>query len=90
MQAVTTDGGSVIAPEVPELIKKQDHTPVQSKERGAGREGGGGMQNLDGDFSPERHRDLMVCCRCRTEQDKPVLCAFGQTEKNLCYISQEN
>ncbi len=43
MQGVTTDGESVIAPEVPELIKKQDHTPVQSKERGAvkgGRRGG--------------------------------------------------
>lgn len=40
MQRVTTDGESVIAPEVPELINKQDHTPVQSKERGAVREGG--------------------------------------------------
>lgn len=40
MQRVTTDGESVIAPEVPELIKKQDHTLVQSKEREAV-EGGG-------------------------------------------------
>lgn len=31
---------SVIAPEVPELINKQDHTPVQSRERGAVRGGG--------------------------------------------------
>lgn len=30
---------SVIAPEVPELIKKQDHTPVQSRQR-RGRRGG--------------------------------------------------
>lgn len=45
VQRVTTDGESVIAPEVPELIKKQDHTPVQSTERGAvkgGRRGGEG------------------------------------------------
>lgn len=41
MQRVTTDGESVIAPEVPELIKKQDHTPVQSWERRGAREGGG-------------------------------------------------
>lgn len=40
MQRVTTDGESVIAPEVPELIKKQDHTPVQSSERGEGRSEG--------------------------------------------------
>lgn len=39
MQRVITDGESVIAPEVPELIKKQDHTPVQSRERGAVRGG---------------------------------------------------
>ena len=40
MQRVTTDGERVIAPEVPELIKKQDHTPVQSRERGEGRSEG--------------------------------------------------
>lgn len=40
VQRVTTDGESVIAPEVPELIKKQDHTPVQSSERGEGRSEG--------------------------------------------------
>lgn len=40
MQRVTTDGESAIAPEVPELIKKQDHTPVQSSERGEGRSEG--------------------------------------------------
>lgn len=39
VQRVITDGESVIAPEVPELIKKQDHTPVQSRERGAVRGG---------------------------------------------------
>ncbi|CAB1425579.1 unnamed protein product [Pleuronectes platessa] len=39
-RGVITDGESVIAPEGPELIKKQDHTPVQSRERGAV-EGGG-------------------------------------------------
>lgn len=33
VQGVTTDGESVIAPEVPKLIKKQDHTPVQRWER---------------------------------------------------------
>lgn len=64
VQRVTTDGESVIAPEVPELIKKQDHTPVQSSERGEGRsegrEGGeeGRMQSLDGDFSPECHSEI--------------------------------
>lgn len=31
---------SVIAPEVPELIKKQDHTPVQSREKRAMNRGG--------------------------------------------------
>lgn len=31
MQRVTTDGENAIAPAVPELIKKQDHTPVQRK-----------------------------------------------------------
>lgn len=31
---------SVIAPEVPELIKKQDHTPVQSRQRRGRRRGG--------------------------------------------------
>lgn len=40
MQRVTTDGESAIAPEVAELINKQDHTPVQSRERGAVRAGG--------------------------------------------------
>lgn len=39
MQKVTTDGESAIAPAVPELIKKQDHTPVQSREGKAVREG---------------------------------------------------
>lgn len=45
---VITDGESVIAPEVPELIKKQDHTPVQSRKRGSseGREEGR-MPSLD-------------------------------------------
>lgn len=47
VQGVTTDGESVIAPEVPELIRKQDHTPVQSRERGAVQ--GGGVQSLDSD-----------------------------------------
>lgn len=32
MQKVSTDGERAIAPVVPELIKKQDHTPVQSSE----------------------------------------------------------
>lgn len=40
MQKVTTDGESAITPAVPVLIKKQDHTPVQSRERGAVREEG--------------------------------------------------
>lgn len=49
VQRVTTDGESVIAPEVPELIKKQDHTPVQSRERGGSSEGReeGRMQSPD-------------------------------------------
>lgn len=40
-RGVTTDGESVIAPEVPELINKQDHTPVQSRQRGGAVKGGG-------------------------------------------------
>lgn len=32
MKKVSTDGQRAIAPVVPELIKKQDHTPVQSSE----------------------------------------------------------
>lgn len=32
VQKVSTDGEKAIAPVVPELIKKQDHTPVQSSE----------------------------------------------------------
>lgn len=32
MEKVSTDGQRAIAPVVPELIKKQDHTPVQSSE----------------------------------------------------------
>lgn len=32
VQKVSTDGERAIAPVVPELIKKQDHTPVQSSE----------------------------------------------------------
>lgn len=39
VQRFTTDGERTIAPAVPELIKKQDHTPVQSRERGAVMEG---------------------------------------------------
>lgn len=46
VQGVTTDGESVIAPEVPELIKKQDHTPVQSRQRRAVK-GGRRMQSMD-------------------------------------------
>lgn len=32
MEKVSTDGQRASAPVVPELIKKQDHTPVQSSE----------------------------------------------------------
>lgn len=39
VQRFTTDGERAIAPAVPELIKKQDHTLVQSRERGAVMEG---------------------------------------------------
>lgn len=78
VQRVTTDGESVIAPEVPELIKKQDHTPVQSSERGEGRsegrEGGeeGRMQSLDGDFSPECHWDLMNLHRWKKKKKETL------------------
>lgn len=50
---------SVIAPEVPELIKKQDHTPVQSRQR---REEEGRMQSMDWGFSPECQRALKSRC----------------------------
>lgn len=39
----TTDGEAVKAPEVAELIRKQDHAPVQSREK-EGRGGEGGVE----------------------------------------------
>lgn len=75
-----TDGENAIAPEVPELIKKQDHTPVRSRggSRG-GREAAesrlkmfhlGATRRSDAQPSSEDPPQLAVCaCWRRTASD---------------------
>ena len=65
MQRVITDGESVIAPEVPELIKKQDHTPVQSRESGAVRGGGRGGRRA---WTEIFHLSVTESCRQKMEK----------------------